>query len=91
MNIIKSLSLLALSGILGVFIATAWVNYGAAELAALIYVVIPLCVVLISILLFFVFPHTVISKRNLMIILVSINILTGVLMRLDFYYHILGL
>ena len=91
MNKAWSILILILSGLLSIIIGTAWVNYGAAELAVLIYVVIPVLVIIVTVLLYLLIPNTIISKKSLLIILILVNILTGVLMRLDFYFHILGL
>jgi hypothetical protein len=90
MFILKSIVILTLSFVLAILIGSGGVSYGAMELASLIYIFIPFCVFLFTILLFFVLPRNIINKRNLMIILVATNILTGVLMRLDFYYNIFG-
>jgi hypothetical protein len=80
------------SGLLSVTIATVWINYGAIELGALIYLLIPLITAIGTILLFLVADIFLKEERNLLTIsFICINILTGLLMRFDFYYHILNL
>jgi len=89
---IFSILTIAASGLLSVIIATAWINYGAIELGALIYFFIPLLILIGTVLVFLVVDIFLKGKRTLITIsFICINILTGILMRLDFYYHILNL
>jgi hypothetical protein len=90
-KVISILTIIA-SGLVSIIISTAWVNYGAMELGALIYLLIPLITVTGTILLFLVADIFLKEERNLLTItFICINILTGILMRLDFYHNILNL
>ena len=89
----KKASVLALtiSGLLTIIITTAWIDFGAIELGALIYFIIPLLTVIGTIVLYLlmriVMPNNTIW---LVIIFIIINLLTGLFMRLNFYYHFIN-
>jgi len=86
---LKSILLIAASGVLSVIIATAGVEYGAVELGALIYVFVPMMVTAATVIIFFLMRRFLPEHKNwYLIVLIAINIFTGILMRLDFYYNI---
>jgi len=83
-----SVSAIAVSGVISIFTAIAWVNFGAAELGAIIYLARPLVVALASVALFLAVKlFTAKNVTWLTIALVCINILTGCFLRLDYYHH----
>ena len=87
----KSVLAIAISGFLSIAISTIAVNYGATELAALIYVFVPAIVGLATIVLFLLVDLLIKESRTLStIIFIVINILTGLFMRIDFYYNIIN-
>jgi hypothetical protein len=87
----KSVLTIAISGFLSIAISTIAVNYGATELAALIYVFVPAIVGLATIVLFLLVDLLIKESRTLStIIFIVINILTGLFMRIDFYYNIIN-
>ncbi len=89
MSRITSLLLISLSGIISLLLAVAWVNYGAAELAAFIYLVVPLIVLVLSVIVYLLSAwKRPAGKMPLVIIIMTLNILTGLLMRIDFYYNL---
>lgn len=89
---IFSISAIIVSGIFSLIIATASIDYGAMELGALIYFIIPIIVLIGTIILFLVIDIFLKEIRNaLTITFICINLLAGLLMRLDFYYHILNI
>ncbi len=87
----SSILSIAASGLLSIIIATAWVNFGAISLGALIYLIVPSIIAIVTIILFFIVTAYIIeSKTWVTITFIGINILTGIFMRLDFYYKIIG-
>ena len=91
MTIKKSVLTITASGLLSILIAVAWVNFGAVELGALIYFFVPLFIGLVTIGLFMAFDNDVLKRRQLLtLVFVGINILTGIFMRLDFYYSFIN-
>ena len=79
------------SGLLSIIIATAWVNFGAISLGALIYLIVPLIIAIGTIILFFIVNEFVINNKTwVTITFIGINILTGLFMRFDFYYNIIS-
>ena len=87
-----SILTIAISGLLSIIIATAWINFGAIELGALIYFIIPLLTAIGTIILLLLMKFTIVKNKTWpIIILTTINILTGHFMRLNFYYHIVNL
>ena len=89
MSRIVSILLICLSGIISLITAVGWINYGAAELAALIYLVIPLAVLGVSVIIYLLSAWKIpAGKTSIVIIMIVLNILTGILMRIDFYYNL---
>ena len=83
----KAVLLLILAGALSIVLAMAGVNYGAVELGALIYLIIPIFVTVLAIVLFFILTLiTSINSKLLAIILSVVILLIGLFLRLDFYY-----
>ena len=88
MKKITALLLIAASTVLSVIIAMAFVNYGAVELGALGYLFAVVLTGIATILLFLLADHFFNRKRAAVTFaLVAINILVGILMRMDFYWH----
>ncbi len=82
---------ISLSGLLSIALATAWVNFGAVELGAIIYFLVPLVVALGTLILFWLTDNFIKQKRSwLTITFIGINIVTGLFMRLDFYYSFIN-
>ncbi len=89
MKKITALLLIAVSTVLSLIIAMAYVNYGAVELGALAYLYGGVLAGIITILLFLLADHFFSRRRvAVTIALVVINILVGILMRMDFYWHL---
>lgn len=87
----KAMLIIALSGLISIFVATAWIQFGAIELGALIYFAVPLIVAFITIITFSVIDFNFPKFRFRMTIgFATINVMTGIIMRLDFYYGIFG-
>ena len=87
----ESILKIALSGLLSVLISMVGVNYGAVELGAIIYFIVPVIVCLSTIFLFIIIDaYTITKKASLVKIFFIINIITGIFMRLDFYYNLIN-
>jgi hypothetical protein len=87
----KSLLIIALSGLISIFFAVAWVEYGATELGVLIYFFVPI-IVTISLLIISSLIELFFSVNRfwLTMTFVIINLITGIFLRFDFYYNIIG-
>ena len=82
---------IATSGILSIILATAWVNFGAIELGAIIYFILPLLIGFGTLILFWLTDKFLFQKRvYLTIIFIVIDVLTGLFLRLDFYYNFIN-
>jgi len=84
-----ALLLIAASTVLSVVISMAFINYGAMELGALIYLIVPVIIGIFSSVLFFLLDHFLKNRRTrVTVCIVALNIFVGILMRLDFYWQI---
>lgn len=82
---------IAASGLISIILATAWVDFGAIELGAIIYFIMPLLIGLGTLILFWLTDKFIVQKRVwLTIAFIGVNILTGLFMRLDFYYNFIN-
>lgn len=87
----KALLIIALSGLISIFLATAWVKFGAMELGALIYLSVPIIVAVVTMIIFSIVDLFFSKFRfQLTIAFAIINLAIGIVMRLDFYYGIFG-
>ena len=87
----KAIMILVSAGVLSIVLAMAGVEYGAIELGALIYAIVPILVTIISTIIFLlIVSFTSIDRKKLTIILSIIILLIGIFLRLDFYYSILN-
>ncbi|MDQ6763459.1 MAG: hypothetical protein M3015_12635 [Bacteroidota bacterium] len=87
----KAILILVLSGVLSIVLAMAGVEYGAVELGALIYVIVPIIVTIIAIIIFLlIVSFTSIDRKRLTIILTTLILLIGIFLRFDFYYSIIN-
>ena len=90
-DIKKSISIIFLltSTLLSIAIATTLVNYGAVELGALYYFFV--CAIFgLATVIAFIIADTRLSRfrREITIMLIILNLIVGLLMRLDFHYDI---
>ena len=83
---------IVISGLISIILANAWLNFGAIELGAIYNFIIPLSVLFVSIILFRILNSS--GSKNIkawIIVLCGVNILAGLILRLDFYYNFLNL
>ena len=86
----RSLLLIIASGILSVLCSMAFVSYGAAELASLIYFIVPVFIAILTIILFLIVDFFLQKGRKwLTYSIIAFNILVGIFMRFDFYFNII--
>lgn len=82
----KAILLIALSGLGSVFLATAWIEFGAMELGALMYLFVPIVVAVASIAIFSLIDFFTPRFRDLLTVtFVIVNLMIGIIKRLDFY------
>ena len=87
----KAILILLAAGLLSIGLAMAGVNYGAAELGALIYLIIPILATIIALIIFFLADKfTSVNRKRLTIILAIFILALGIFLRLDFYYDIIN-
>lgn len=91
MTKIKAILLLIVAGLCSIIIAMAGVVYGAIELGALIYMIIPIIVTIVAIIAFLAIDRLALVNRKQLIIIFSVIILLiGVFLRFDFYCNIIN-
>lgn len=91
MTKLKSILLIALSGVISCIVSMAGVEYGAIELGALIYMIVPFLTTILLIISFYLIDFFIPDKRKWIIISsFIISILMGIFLRLDFYYNIVN-
>ncbi len=92
MGKLKAMLLQVVAGILSVLIATLFVSYGAVELGALIYFVVPIIITIAAINILFIADLITGGsiRTRLAYALAIVNVLIGVFLRFDFYYNIIN-
>jgi hypothetical protein len=86
-----SITCIVCSGILAAIIAIAFTNFGAIELGALIYFIIPFLSTIFSLILFLIFDYFRRSyRKQITVVLVLLNLLIGILLRIDFAYKVVN-
>lgn len=87
----KAILIIIAAGVLSIVFAMAGVEYGATELGALIYLIVPILVNILAIILFLLLnKYTSINKRRLTLLLTIIILLIGIYLRFDFYHNIIN-
>ena len=87
----KAILMLVLAGVLSIVLAMAGVEYGAVELGALIYLIVPIILTIVTIIVFLLIASfTSMNRKRLTIILAIVILLMGVFLRFDFYYNIMN-
>ena len=87
----QAVLLIIASILISVIIATAFVNFGAIELGAIYYFVLPVLLGLCTVILFFPVDYYFKKHRNrITLAFVAVNMLAGLVMRLDFYFQFLN-
>ena len=92
MNVRNAILKIILSGILSVIISMAGVNYGAVELGAIIYFIIPVTACIITLISYKIIVNAFTINRPSILAnsFIALNIVVGIFMRLDFYYNIVN-
>ena len=81
-----SILLIVVSTLISVAVATAWVNYGAIELGALFYFLMPVIAGIAAIITFILIDIRLGRfRKKITMALIIFILLVGVLMRVDFY------
>lgn len=87
----QAVLLIIASILMSVIIASAFVNFGAIELGAIYYFVLPVLFGICTVILFFPVDHFLKKHRNrITMAFVAINMLVGLVLRLDFYFQFLN-
>jgi hypothetical protein len=92
MSKLKSIGLLICAGIVSLLLSVAFINYGAMELGAIIYMFVPVASAFLLLVLFLLLDIFLSRFRvKITVIFILLNLLVGIFMRMDFYFNILHL